>query len=192
VISTSRTRSRDWKRSPRTTRGLVCRTETFAPDGRGTAASAAGSAVAKAIARIAILVMVRCYRSSSGTMRAVRKLLGAAFVALACTSSVGAATGQGLYGSVTRGPTRPVCSAEESCSEPAAHTKLRFLRRTVLVATAVTDARGRYRVRLPRGVYTVRVAGAGTSGVGGRIDPASVRVRAVWRQQNFDIDTGIR
>jgi len=28
--------------------------------------------------------------------------------------------------------------------------------------------------------------------MGGRIDPATVRVRAVWRRQNFDIDTGIR
>jgi UDP-N-acetylglucosamine 2-epimerase len=48
------------------------------------------------------------------------------------------------------------------------------------------------RVRLSRGVYTVRVAGAPAGGIGGRIDPAAVRVRTVWRHQNFDIDTGIR
>jgi hypothetical protein len=69
---------------------------------------------------------------------------------------------------------------------------LRFLRAGTLVATARTDLHGRYRVRLPRGVYTVRVAGAPAGGIGGRIAPAAVRVRAVWRHQNFDIDTGIR
>ncbi len=104
----------------------------------------------------------------------------------------GAATGQGLYGLVTRGPTTPVCSNEVPCSEPAAHVKLRFLRGATLVATTRTDLRGRYRVQLPRGIYTVRVAGAPTGGPGGRIDPAAVRVRTSWRHQNFDIDTGIR
>lgn len=116
-----------------------------------------------------------------------------ALAALILVAPAGAATGQGLYGLVSRSPTRPVCSAEESCSEPAAYTRLRFLRRTLLVATVMTDARGRYRIRLPRGLYTVRVAGAPPGGIGGRIDPASVRVtRAVWRRQDFDIDTGIR
>ena len=116
-----------------------------------------------------------------------------ALAALILAAPAGAAAGQELYGLVTRSPTRPVCSAEEACSEPAAHTRLRLLRGTVLVATVMTDARGRYRIRLPRGLYTVRVAGAPPGGIGGRIDPASVRVtRAVWRRQNFDIDTGIR
>ena len=115
-----------------------------------------------------------------------------ALVVLFLVAPAGAATGQGLYGSVTRSPTKPVCSNEAPCSEPAAHVRLRFLRATTLVVTARTDLRGRYRVRLPRGVYTVRVAGAPAGGIGGRIDPAAVRVRAVWRHQNFDIDTGIR
>ena len=104
----------------------------------------------------------------------------------------GAATGQGLYGLVTRGPTMPVCSEGVPCSEPAAHTKLRFLRRGVLVAAALTDARGHYRLRLPRGLYTVCVAGVPAGGLARRIAPASVRVGGVWRRQNFDIDTGIR
>jgi hypothetical protein len=115
-----------------------------------------------------------------------------ALTVLILVAPAGAATGQGLYGVVTRGPTKPVCDAEASCSEPAARTRLRFLRSSVLVATVVTDTRGRYRVRLPRGVYTVRVAGAPAGGLGGRISPASVRVRVAWRRQNFDIDTGIR
>ena len=115
----------------------------------------------------------------------VLALLTLIFVAPASGTS-----GQGLYGLVTRGPTKPVCSSDEPCSEPAAGVKLRFLRRTTWVATAVTDARGRYRLRLPRGLYSVRVAGARPIGAG--IQPASVRVRAAWRRQNFDIDTGIR
>jgi hypothetical protein len=113
-----------------------------------------------------------------------------AVLALIFVAPAGATSGQGLYGLVTRGPTKPVCSSDEPCSEPAAGIKLRFLRRTTLVATAVTDARGRYRLRLPRGVYSVRVAGARPIGAG--VQPASVRVRASWRRQNFDIDTGIR
>ena len=116
----------------------------------------------------------------------------ALLLALAVIAPAGAATGGGLYGVVTRGPTKPVCSSEEPCSEPAAHTKLRFLRGTTLVSSVVTDARGRYRVRLQRGIYAVRVAGVSANGMGGRIAPAGVRVRAGWRHQNFDIDTGIR
>jgi hypothetical protein len=122
----------------------------------------------------------------------MRKTALLVFAALVLATPAGAATGQGLYGSVTRSPTKPVCSNEAPCSEPAAHVSLRFLHGAALVATARTDLRGRYRVRLPRGVYTVRVAGAPPGGIGGRIDPAAVRVRAVWRHQNFDIDTGIR
>jgi hypothetical protein len=122
----------------------------------------------------------------------MRPWLAILLVAVCSATPAAAATGQGLYGVVTRGPTRPVCSSEEPCSEPAARTKLRFLRRAVLVATVVTDARGRYRLRLPRGVYTVRVAGVPAGGLGGRIDPENVRVGAAWRRQNFDIDTGIR
>ena len=122
----------------------------------------------------------------------MRKTALLVLVALLLVAPAGAVTGQGLYGSVTRSPTKPVCSNEAPCSEPAAHVSLRFLRGATLVATARTDLRGRYRVRLSRGVYTVRVAGAPAGGIGGRIDPAAVRVRAVWRHQNFDIDTGIR
>lgn len=115
-----------------------------------------------------------------------------ALVGLGLVGPAGAAPSSGLYGSVTRGPTKPVCAAEESCSEPAAHTKLRFLRVGSSVTTTVTDARGRYRVRLARGLYKVRVAGPPAGGIGGKIDPASVRVGSAWRHQNLDIDTGIR
>jgi len=122
----------------------------------------------------------------------VKKASILALLALAVVAPASATTGHGLYGVVMRGPTKPVCSIGEPCSEPATHTKLRFLRGTAVVSSVVTDARGRYRVRLPRGVYVVRVAGVPAGGMGGRITPATVRVRAAWRRQNFDIDTGIR
>jgi hypothetical protein len=122
----------------------------------------------------------------------MRKTAFLTLLTLILVAPAGAATSQGLYGSVTRSPTKPVCSNEAPCSEPAVHVSLRFLRGATLVAMARTDLHGRYRVRLPRGVYTVRVAGAPAGGIGGRIDPTAVRVRTVWRHQDFDIDTGIR
>jgi hypothetical protein len=122
----------------------------------------------------------------------VRRAVGPALLALVLAAPAGGTTGQGLYGLVTRGPTKPVCSTAEPCSEPAARAKLRFLRDGTLVASVVTDGRGRYHLQLRRGVYTVRVGGASTIGIGRGIDPSTVRVRAGWRRQNFDIDTGIR
>lgn len=115
-----------------------------------------------------------------------------ALVGLVLAASAAAASTSGVYGTVTRSPTEPRCAAEEPCSEPAVHMKLRFLRGGKAVASIVTDARGRYRVALPRGLYIVRVVGARAARFGGRIDPASVSVRTTWRRQDFDIDTGIR
>lgn len=115
-----------------------------------------------------------------------------ALVGLVFAASAAAASTSGLYGTVTRSPTGPRCAVEKPCSGPAVHMKLRFLRGGTAVASTVTDARGRYRVALPRGLYTVRVVGTRTARFGGRIDPASVSVRTTWRRQDFDIDTGIR
>lgn len=111
-------------------------------------------------------------------------------LALAVVSSAGAATGQGLYGVVTRSPTKPVCTPDYPCGEPAAHVTLRFYRGTALVKAVVTDRRGRYRASLRRGLYVVRVPG--TRAIGSGIDPRLVRVGTSWRHQDFDIDTGIR
>jgi hypothetical protein len=111
-------------------------------------------------------------------------------LALAVAASAGATTGRGLYGVVTRSPTKPVCSPDYPCSEPAAHVALRFYRGPALVKTVVTDGRGRYRVALKGGLYVVRLPGARAIGSG--IDPRVVRVGASWRHQDFDIDTGIR
>jgi hypothetical protein len=111
-------------------------------------------------------------------------------LALTIVASAGATTGPGLYGVVTRSPTKPVCTPDYPCSEPAAHVSLRFYRGSALVKTVVTDGRGHYRAALRRGVYLVRIPGARTIGSG--IDPRVVRVGASWRHQDFDIDTGIR
>lgn len=118
------------------------------------------------------------------------RIAWATALALAVVSSAGAATGQGLYGVVTRSPTKPVCTPDYPCSEPAAHVTLRFYRGTALVKAVVTDRRGRYRVSLRRGLYVVRVPG--TRAIGSGIDPRLVRVGTSWRHQDFDIDTGIR
>jgi hypothetical protein len=118
------------------------------------------------------------------------KIVCAIALAFVFAVPAGATTGQGLYGVVTRSPTRPVCSPDYPCSEPAAHVALRFYRSTTLVKTIVTDDRGRYRVLLRRGLYTVRTASARPIGSG--IDPRTVRVGSAWRHQDFDIDTGIR
>lgn len=95
----------------------------------------------------------------------------------------------GLQGVVTRGPTRPVCSASEPCTAPAARTGLIFIfgfRRW----TTTTDARGRYRIALPPGTY--RVLLARPPAIGG-IRPTRVLVPAGrFSTRNFTYDTGIR
>ena len=123
---------------------------------------------------------------------AVKKASILALLALAVVAPAAATTGQGLYGVVMRGPTKPVWSVDEPCSAPVAHQKLRFLRGGALVSSLVTDARGANRIRLRPGLNTVRVAGAPAGAMGGRTTRRQVCVRGVWRRQNFDIDTGIR
>jgi len=60
-----------------------------------------------------------------------------------------------------------------------------------VVPTAVSSARGLYRITLPPGLYAVTAGGA--AGVGGRVRPAAVRVRArEARRVDFLVDTGIR
>jgi hypothetical protein len=110
-------------------------------------------------------------------------------LALLLAAPAGATTRSGLYGTVMRGPTRPVCSTEEPCSEPAAGVTLMFARGGV-TTKAVTDAKGHYRVRLSPGLYVISVGARVT--LGNRIEPKTARVRAAWHRQNFDIDTGIR
>lgn len=91
-----------------------------------------------------------------------------------------------LHGAVRIGPTTPVCSAGVPCSKPAVHAVLTFSRGTSRVRVT-TDARGRYRVRIAAGTWTVR------ANTGMRLSPVRIVVpRAVTAVRNFAIDTGIR
>ena len=101
-----------------------------------------------------------------------------------------AETRSGLRGTVMRGPTSPVCRADDPCDEPAANVTLLFSRNGEIVARATTTDAGRYRIALAPAAYAVRVRGVSKVA---RIDPARVRVFAgVVRRVDFDIDTGIR
>src|SRR5439155_11953053 len=61
-----------------------------------------------------------------------------------------------LAGVVTRGPIVPVCAVEQPCDEPAKDVTLLFSRNDRVIGRVVTDEQGRYRLRLPAGLYSVR------------------------------------
>jgi hypothetical protein len=91
-----------------------------------------------------------------------------------------------LHGTVTIGPTTPVCKVGVPCDKPAAKVTLTFSRPGRVVRT-VTDGSGRYRVSLPAGTWSVR-ASAGMS-----MKPAKIYLpQAATATRNFAIDTGIR
>ena len=97
----------------------------------------------------------------------------------------------GLRGTVTRSPTRPVCVVGEPCSAPAPNVAIQFVRPGHRTVTTRTDTRGRYRVTLAPGVWSVRTAP--TTRIARAIEPKNVRVYAGrFRVVDFDIDTGIR
>ncbi len=103
----------------------------------------------------------------------------------------GAVVPSGLRGVVMRGPISPMCVAEEPCTEPAANVTLLFSRNGRIVGRTVTDSAGRYRLRLPAGLYAVRRPGSVAIGRGMEPDHARVYARRFVRV-NFSIDTGIR
>jgi hypothetical protein len=97
----------------------------------------------------------------------------------------------GLYGVVTRGPITPACVAEQPCDAPAKGATLLFFRNNRVVGRAITDTAGRYRLRLPAGLYTVRRPAAPI--IDRKLDPDHVRVRSGRISRvDFSIDTGIR
>jgi hypothetical protein len=94
-----------------------------------------------------------------------------------------------LHGQVMRGPTTPVCRVGQSCEAPAKHIRL-FFSRSGDTTTALTDAKGLYRVKLPEGRYSVRTD---QRPFGTVPEPRTVRVVAKSvRRVDFHIDTGIR
>ena len=124
-------------------------------------------------------------------MKVVISALSLALVVVAGAGAQTTGLSSGLSGVVVRGPIAPVCVAEQPCTEPARNVTLLFSRNSRVVGRAVTDTAGRYRVRLPAGVYAVRRPGS--MGIGRGIEPNRARVYAGrFRRVDFSIDTGIR
>lgn len=109
-------------------------------------------------------------------------------VALLSALALLAGTGT-IHGTVTRGPIAPVCRVGSPCSAPAKHVTLLFSRNGS-TRTTTTDAKGRYTMQLPAGVYAVTT----DQRPFGRVpQPRTVRVRAAHSTRaDFAIDTGIR
>ena len=126
-----------------------------------------------------------------GMMCSMRSRQLLALVALLLpTASAAAAVSHGtLHGTVTRGPTSPVCSASVPCSAPVANTVITFTRAGI-TRSARTDLHGRYKIELPAGYYVI---GTQVLMVGPPLRPAKVHVRAAHADEiDFTIDTGIR
>jgi hypothetical protein len=93
----------------------------------------------------------------------------------------------GLYGVVTRGPTKPVCQVDMPCSAPYSHATLVFTR-PGMTRRVTTDALGKYRVALPAGSWSLRVQSSRFGWT-----PRTVTVpRGRYGRVNVDVDTGIR
>jgi hypothetical protein len=90
-----------------------------------------------------------------------------------------------LWGTATIGPLTPFCRVDTPCGGPARNATLTFTRPGRSISTH-TDARGRYRVRLPVGVWYLRAS------VGMFVRPVHVRVVVGTRRLDVAIDTGIR
>ena len=117
--------------------------------------------------------------------------LSLALVIVAGASAQATAVSSGLRGVVVRGPIAPMCVVEEPCTEPAKNVTLLFSRNGRIVGRTVTDSAGRYRLRLPAGVYSVRRPPP--VGLGRGIEPNHARVYARrFVRVDFSIDTGIR
>jgi hypothetical protein len=128
----------------------------------------------------------------------MKVVVTAVLLALMIVAGAGAGAGahtplvsRGLQCVVIRGPITPMCVAEEPCTEPAKSVTLLFSRNGRVVGRAVTDSAGRYRLRLPAGVYAVRRPPP--LGIGKGIEPNHARVYARrFVRVDFSIDTGIR
>ena len=122
----------------------------------------------------------------------MRTLVLLASVALVLTTAAQATVRRGaLAGVVMRGPIVPVCAVEQPCDEPARGVTLLFSRGDRVVGRVVTDDEGRYRLRLPSGLYTVRRPAAAS--IDRKLEPNRARVFAGRRTNvDFFIDTGIR
>lgn len=118
----------------------------------------------------------------------VRALAITVLCASMLAAPAGATATGGLRGVVMRGPVTPVCHAGTSCDAPAKSVTITFTRNG-LSRSVITDAQGRYAIRLAAGTWAVRIPSAGKFG----FRPQSAFVRAgIVRIVNFSVDTGIR
>jgi hypothetical protein len=96
-----------------------------------------------------------------------------------------------LHGTITRGPTTPVCQVGKPCTAPMAGATLVFTRNGTVVARARSDSYGHYSVRLRLGTYTVSMAVRPKLGSGVKPQTITLR-RAAPTRIDFFVDTGIR
>ena len=106
------------------------------------------------------------------------------------------ATGSGLYGTVRKGPVKPVCQQGVPCDAPARVT-LAFSKTTPAGSVTGTkavvrpDTQGRYRIALDPGYYAVRATKK--VGMTKLPTPHAVHVRrGHWDRIDLVFDTGIR
>ena len=113
--------------------------------------------------------------------------IAAVFSLTACgAQSSASADSSGLFGVVLVRPATPTCHRGMPCSKPAPGVKLVFLRDGRRVASATTNKRGRYRIRLSHGRYAVRVGARA-------LKPAMVSVPSGrFAPRNFTYDAGTR
>src|SRR5262249_38620235 len=122
----------------------------------------------------------------------------AAAAALFATGGSSATTGSGLYGTVRKGPVKPVCQQGVPCDAPV-QTTLVFTRTsrdgTVFQPTHKwvlrSTGQGKYKIALDPGYYSVQsIVKIGMSKLP---KPHAVHVRSGrWDKINLFFDTGIR
>jgi hypothetical protein len=94
-----------------------------------------------------------------------------------------------LTGVVTEGPTAPVCTAGQSCSDIVAdHTIVVLDSSGKIIATTKTNSSGSYSVKLSPGQYTLKL----TPYIGISDRSYQVMVSTGPTQFNIEADTGIR
>jgi hypothetical protein len=90
-----------------------------------------------------------------------------------------------LFGTVTIGPTGPMCQNGGPCDRPASQVKLTFTRLGHSYTTRTTDT-GTYRIKLRPGIYAVR------TDTGIVITPKRINVRKPTTKLKLSIDPGGR
>ena len=113
-----------------------------------------------------------------------------ALVLLPASAPTGA-TGSGLYGTVRKGPVKPVCQVGVPCDAPVTKTMLVFSKAGQEITRVRSTAQGTYRVALAPGYYDVRATAK--IGLTKLPRPHAIHVRAGhWDKINLFFDTGIR